>query len=378
MTLTKALLPATLISMALVGCGGDSSSSSADTRSADTSGVIERLQYTGETGAATLTEENMGEFTEVTTAVIQNYKSTRELFETYDEVLRLIIEPVMEPVMEPGFALLEVAIPAPIDEQPSEELPAEGPTNPVVEEGDCGGKVTITLDDFGGPTLFEKSIEFADYCVGGDGDQQVVNGTINQDVEVLTDEESGDFVNYGKITRTFRSVTVSVGEQSATLTGVVEENPNNGDMYNSIKVTANGQTRVMAFEASCPDSNKLRRECVSSESEYVKIGNTTYRIDEGGFNSDTDLYSETIDGTAPVTEEYYFEGHVFLPAYGRVEVDAYNLTFCESGNIEYGFFDFFDDSNNEASAFFDACDTAPELDFTAAPVIEQPPSVLPQ
>jgi len=308
----------------------------------------------------------MGEFAEVTTALIQNYKSSGELFDTYGEVLGFIMG-------GSGLASLEVAIPAPIDEQPSEEPPAEGPTNPVVEEGDCGGKVTITLDGFGGPGLFEKSIEFADYCVEGDGDQQVVvNGTINFDVELLTDEESGEFVNYGKSTRTFRSLTVSVGEQSAILTGVVEQNPNNSGMYNSIKVTANGQTRVMAFEVSCPDFNELRRGCVFSE--YVKIGNTTYRIDDGGFYSNTDRYLEIIEGPAPVTEEYSFEGDLFLPAYGRVEVDAYELTFCENGNIDYGTFEFYDDSNNEASASFDACDTAPELDFYAAPVLqpEQP------
>lgn len=357
MTLTKALLPATLISMALVGCGGDSSSSSADT-----SGVIERLQYTGETGAATLTEENMGEFTEVTTALIQNYKASEDLFEMYGEPLIVVLKHNMK--LSDG--LERVAL---IDEQPSEG-PIEETTEPSVEQGDCGGTWTTTKDRFGGPDLYKTSEVFDNYCLDVEGDQKLtINGTISYDVEVLNDD-LGEFDGYGKEIKTFRSLTITLGEDKAIFTGVSEENPN-GSSYNSIKVTLNGQARIISHDKVCPEFIELRRGCTIRD--YVKLGNTTYRIDDSDFDY---YYSNFAVAEQPVSaeKEFYFEGTLFLPEYGYVEMEADNLTFCDNGTIDTGSISFYDDSSNDVYATIRSCQNAAETTFDPAPLppMEQP------
>lgn len=382
MTLTKALLPATLISIALVGCGGDSSSSSADT-----SGVIERLQYTGNDEAAVLSASNKDAFVDALSAAIPVYSEVDDVDIDFIDPFSLGsnvgpsaasagVDELLSVLPQAGvtsFAVVEV---------PSEETEevAEIPEK-IVEQGSCGGSYTINLDVAAIKELQEQdgpdpqlatSMVFDQYCTGSTApaDGTTINGTVNF-VNTLGFDESDELNAIASVV-TFRSLTVSEEGISVSLSGVVEKKATSDDAdrdYYSISATADGKTYVFAGLAEC---SNVRKSCV--DSQYVKAAGSTFRIDNGSFDLYNEVYYKRVDEQPlPQEEQYRFTGTFFHPVYGSVAVEATQLTFCEAGGIDGGYMTLTDSQNNEVEVEFDSCGLQGSVEFIPAPVIEQPP-----
>lgn len=377
MTLTKAMLPATLISMALVGCGGGSSSSN----------EIERLQYTGNDEAAVLSESNKDAFVDALSAAIPVYSEVDDVDIDFINPFSLGsnvgpsaasagVDEFLSVLPQAGvtsFAVVE----APIEE--TEEV-AEIPEK-IVEQGSCGGSYTINLDVAAIKELQEQdgpdpqlatSMVFDQYCTGSNAPAggTTINGTVNF-VNTLGFDESDELNAIASVV-TFRSLTVSEEGISVSLSGVVEKKitRDDGDRdYYSISATTDGKTYVVAGLAECSD---VRESCVNSQ--YIKAAGSTFRIDNGSFGSYNEIYYKLVDEQPlPQEEQYRFTGKFFHPVHGSVDVEATQLTFCEAGGIDGGYMTLTDSQNNEVEVEFDSCGLQGSVEFVPAPVIEQPP-----
>ena len=312
MTTFKAFLPAALMSVALIGCGGDDSSS-------DKPASIERLSFSGNTSAAQITAANRDAFVTTGGEVI----STRALQPDPDELQLPYGVALDNSAVDRGLVQRVLQNVAGQITNELESLPVAAQSSGRVE-GDCGGYASFE----GSET--SARVVFSSYCEVDEEDGNVVlNGTMT-----VTSQSSAELTS-SKIE--FHALSMTAGGNTVSMTGVMETKSfSNGasEFYLSAKMTANGNTSTVAGGFQCDsDNNCTFNDYVKSKAGVVRLDNLTL--------------SKGADELVTVSARFYHPDH------GYVELTGTNLELCP-GSIASGSLTL-DDGEQIITATFSSC-----------------------